>query len=156
MSNRPASGRGRVTLMIVAAAVLVFAVGVAWMSLGHANDPAYQQRVTLPGMAGQQEYLINLWTDPHPVEQGRTRVTVQLTSTIGTPVPMNDVRFTPVRPDGTSLQAVPASPLPDGNEPEAGLTAVIEFDQPGSWTLITTLNAGGGIEREARFTIPVG
>ncbi|MDI3341746.1 MAG: hypothetical protein QJR03_14570 [Sphaerobacter sp.] len=155
MSKSAAASRRRVTLLLAVGAVLVFAVGVAWMSLGHANDPAYQQRMSMPGMSGEEEYLVNLWTDPYPLEPGRARVTVQVTSIIGSPVTLDAARLTPIRPDGTALATVPAAPLPDGNEPRAAMTAVAEFDQPGTWTLVATLTAGNGIEREVRFALPV-
>lgn len=155
MSKPAPRPRRRLSILLVAGAVVLFTVGVAWITLGHATKPSYQQRIEMTGMSGVETYLVNLWLDPHPPEPGPTEVTVQLTSIIGTPVHLNGVSVAVTGPDGTTSEPVEATRLAQDATPEAGFVTSVDLSQAGTWQLRVITDAGNGMVRESVFTVDV-
>lgn len=140
---------------ISAALMGVFVLAVALMASSHAADPTYQQRITMPGVSGIEDYLINLWVDPKPAAVGRTTLTVQVTSSIGTPTHTNRVSLQLTRPDGSTSEPVDATPLPAGSDPQGGWETTVDFDQAGPWQVVVQTVALGNVERTVTFHVDV-
>lgn len=145
--------RRRLALTLGSVAAVIFMVVVGWLALNRANDPNYQQQITMPSMAGVQPYLVNLWATPNPPTVGPVTLEVQVTSNVGTSEPLNSVALDLTRPDGSSAGTVKATPLPAGSGPKDGFTATVNLDRPGAWKIVVSTDAG--VVRQSTFAVTV-
>ncbi|HLI50702.1 MAG TPA: hypothetical protein VKU87_02835 [Thermomicrobiaceae bacterium] len=152
---KPINHRRRRAALAVSIIVLLIAIAViAWSSLQHSNDPDYQARITLMDMSGPDTYLVNLWTNPHPLQQGSATLTVQVTSDVGTAKGTDSASIVLVRPNNQRLAPVQAKQLPANQSPADGLQANVNFDQPGAWQIIVdTVN--GGQKQQSSFGVDI-
>lgn len=146
--------RRRAVLAISVVALLIAIVIIAWSSLQHSNDPDYQARITLMDMSGANTYLVDLWTEPHPLQQGNATLTVQVTSDVGTAKGTDSATITLVRPNNQRLAPVQATPLPANQKPTDGLQAKVRFDQPGAWHIIVN-TTNGGQKQQSSFAVDI-
>lgn len=135
--------------------VVIVAAAIVGYGMARSSDPAYQQRISMPGMSGVEDYLVNLWTEPHPPAVGPRRLIAQVTSSIGTPTQLTGLTFTLSSPDGQTSGPIDATPLAAGDSPENGWAAPVDFNAPGAWRITVRIRAGDGIERETTFTVDV-
>lgn len=146
--------RRRAALLISVIVLLIAVVVIAWSSLKHSNDPDYQARITLMDMSGPDTYLVNLWTSPHPLQQGNATLTVQVTSDVGTAKGTDSASIILVRPNNQRKAPVQATQLAANAKPADGLQANVNFDQPGAWQIIVdTVN--GGQKQQSSFGVDI-
>lgn len=152
---KPINHRRRRAVLGISVVVLLIAIAIiAYLSLQHSNDPDYQARITLMDMSGPDTYLVNLWTTPHPLQQGNATLTVQVTSDVGTAKGTDSASIVLVRPNNQRLAPIQATPLPANAKPLDGLTANARFDQPGAWQIIVN-TTNGGQKQTSRFAVDI-
>ena len=134
--------RRRLALALGSGAAVLFAIVVGVVALTRADNPNYQQQITMPSMAGVEPYLVNIWAKPHPPKVGTVTLDIQVTTNVGSSEPLNSVSLALTRPDGSSAGTVTGKPLPTGSGPSNAYTATVDFDRPGTWKLAVTTDAG--------------
>lgn len=133
--------------------VLIFLVGVVLWGMAASNDPQLQNDVSMPSMRGTDTYLVNLWLTTSPAHVGSNRVTVQVTTSIGTPTPLDSVVLHLTGPSGGSPTTITTTPG-TGKDKADSFNAPVQFDSAGAWQITVELH-NGDVTRTTTFTVSV-
>ncbi len=139
---------------VVLGIVLIFLVGVVWWGMAASNKPQLQNQISMPSMAGTDNFLVNLWLDPSPAKVGANTITAQVTTTIGTATPLDSILLHLTRPDGGAPSTVTATKATSSSQPAESFSAPVNFDVPGHWQITIEVH-NGDVVRTTTFSVTV-